>query len=51
MKLSDFIELCKMIELLVNEGDSIKDFSINDEAGALDIMLKSGEFFSFSPNK
>lgn len=47
MKISDFIELFKLIEQLANEGDTIKDWGLIDDNGELYIITESEKEFSF----
>lgn len=47
MTFTDFAELYKMIDLIVNEGDQIFDFVIDNSKGAIWITLKSGQLFEF----
>ena len=50
MKITSYIELYKMIELIANEGDTVKDFGINENTNELYIILESGKAFGFFPN-
>ena len=50
MNMSNYVELYKMIDRIVNEGDKIKDFGIHNKTGELWAVLESGKIFEFLPN-
>ena len=50
MNMSNYVELYKMIDRLVNEGDKIKDFGINNKTGEIWAVMESGELFEYLPN-
>jgi hypothetical protein len=49
--MSNYVELYIMIKRLVNGGDEIADFGINDNTGELWVTMESGKTFGFFPNK
>lgn len=47
MKATEFIDIYKMLDRIVNGGDTIKDFGIIDKNGEIYATLESGEIYSF----
>lgn len=51
MKLSELIELYKLLDNITNGGDRVEDFGIEDGRGEIWAATESGATFAFSIEK